>query len=75
MKRIRGGKRKRQQVVVGVPDRALTPNAGTAAVTGLCDLCVPRTSSMSRDQAVFVDQATGASLFSDAVLAEVDWLG
>ena len=37
MKRIRGGKRKRQQAVVGVPDRALTPNAGLAAVTGLCD--------------------------------------
>jgi hypothetical protein len=24
-------------VAVGVPDRALTPNAGLAAVTGLCD--------------------------------------
>jgi hypothetical protein len=35
VKRIRG--RKRQQVVVGVPDRALTPNAGMTAVTGLCD--------------------------------------
>jgi hypothetical protein len=33
MMRIRGGKR--QQVVVGVPDRALTPNAGMTAVTGL----------------------------------------
>jgi hypothetical protein len=28
VKRIRGGKRKRQQVVVGVPDGALAPNAG-----------------------------------------------
>ena len=27
----------RRQVAVGVPDRALTPNAGLAAVTGLCD--------------------------------------
>jgi hypothetical protein len=35
--RIRGGKRKRQQVRVGVADRALTPNAGMAAVTELCD--------------------------------------
>jgi len=35
--RIRGGKRKRRQVRVGAPDRALTPNAGMAAVTGLCD--------------------------------------
>ena len=37
MARIRGGKRKRQQVRVGVADRALTPNAGMAAVTELCD--------------------------------------
>ena len=37
MNRIRGGKRKRQQVRIGVPDRALTPNAGMAAVTELCD--------------------------------------
>ena len=35
--RIRGGERKRQQVRVGVADRALTPNAGMAAVTELCD--------------------------------------
>jgi Transposase DDE domain group 1 len=35
--RIRGGKRKRRQVRVGVADRALTPNAGMAAVTELCD--------------------------------------
>jgi hypothetical protein len=38
-------------------------------------LCVPKTSSTSCDQAIFVDQATGASLFSDAVLAGVDWRG
>jgi hypothetical protein len=35
--RIRGGKRVRRQVRAGAPDRALTPNAGMAAVTGLCD--------------------------------------
>jgi hypothetical protein len=34
--RIRGGKRKRQQVRVGAPDRSLTANAGLAAVTELC---------------------------------------
>ena len=34
--RIRGGSRKRQQPRVGAPDRALTPNAGLAAVTELC---------------------------------------
>jgi hypothetical protein len=33
--RIRGGKRKRQQVRVGAPDRSLTANAGLAAVTEL----------------------------------------
>ena len=37
MSRIRGGRRKRQQVRVGAPDRALTANAGLAAVTELCD--------------------------------------
>ena len=36
MNRIRGGSRKRRQVRVGAPDRALTPNAGLAAVTELC---------------------------------------
>jgi hypothetical protein len=38
-------------------------------------LCVPKTLSMSCGQAIFVDQATAASLFSDAVLAEIDWFG
>jgi hypothetical protein len=38
-------------------------------------LCVPKTSFTSCDQAVFVDQATDASLSSDTVPAEVDWLG
>ena len=36
MKRIRGRRRKRRQVRVGAPDRALTPNAGMAAVAELC---------------------------------------
>jgi hypothetical protein len=38
-------------------------------------LCDPKTSSTSRGQAVFVDQAADASLSSDAVLNEVDRLG
>jgi len=38
-------------------------------------VCVPRTLSTSCDQAIFVDQATDASLSSDAVLGEIDWLG
>ena len=37
MSSIRGGRRKRQQVRAGAPDRALTANAGLAAVTELCD--------------------------------------
>src|SRR5258708_26381208 len=35
--RIRGGKRSRLRVRVGAPDRALTANAGLAAVSELCD--------------------------------------
>jgi hypothetical protein len=35
--RIRGGRRKRRQARVGAPDAALTPNAGLAAVSELCD--------------------------------------
>ncbi len=36
MSRIRAGSGRRQQVRVGAPDRALTANAGLAAVTELC---------------------------------------
>jgi hypothetical protein len=38
-------------------------------------LCVPKTSSTSCDQVIFVDQATDARLSSDAVLTEIDRLG
>jgi hypothetical protein len=38
-------------------------------------LCVPKTSSTSCDQAIFVNQATEASLFSDAVLVGIDRVG
>jgi hypothetical protein len=34
-------------------------------------LCVPKTSSASRDQAIFAYQATDASLSSDAVLLKI----
>ena len=47
-------------------------SAGTATRQALW---VPRTSSTSRDQAIFVDQATDASVSSDAVLLEIDWFG
>ena len=38
-------------------------------------LWVPKISSTSSDQAIFVDQATDASLPSDAVLLKVDRFG
>src|ERR1017187_8924503 len=38
-------------------------------------LCVPKTSSKSCDQAIFVDQATGASVSSDPVLVKIDRFG
>src|SRR5437764_8520181 len=37
VRKIRGSKRKRRQVRVGAPDRALTANAGLAAVAEVCD--------------------------------------
>jgi hypothetical protein len=36
---------------------------------------VPKTSSMSCDQVILVDQATDASAFSDAVVVEIGRLG
>jgi len=38
-------------------------------------VCVPKTSSALRDQAIFVDRAVGASLFADAVLVEIGRFG
>jgi hypothetical protein len=46
---------------------------GTLAVAR--NLWVPKTSSTSRDQAIFVDRATDASMSSDAVLLEIDRFG
>jgi hypothetical protein len=42
---------------------------------GVVQVWVPRSSSTSRDQAIFVHQATDASLSSDAVLLEIDRFG
>ena len=39
------------------------------------ELCVPKTSSASCDQVIFVDQATDVSLPSDVVLLKVDRFG
>jgi hypothetical protein len=38
-------------------------------------VCEPKTSSKSCDQAIFVDQATDASVSSDAVLLKIDRFG
>jgi hypothetical protein len=47
----------------------------TAGPEALLALWVPRTSSTSCDEAVFVDHATDASVSSDAVLLKVDRFG
>jgi GntR family transcriptional regulator len=57
--------RKRLQLLDDVP----------AVISTSYYLYVPKTSSTSCDQAIFVDQGTNASLFSDAVLVEIDRLG
>jgi hypothetical protein len=52
--------------------------AGTSkwyVYTFIADLCVPKISSTSCDQAIFVDQATNASLSSDAVVLKADRFG
>ena len=64
----------RRQVTRPKPDRA--DRAVLAAVSRLLPgLWVPRTLSTSRDQSVFADQATDASLSLDAVLIKVDRFG
>ncbi len=57
------------------PGAGLSPGAPVLPAVARLDVCVPRTSSTSCDQAIFVDQATDASLSSDAVLIEIDRLG
>jgi hypothetical protein len=50
--------------------------ASTCSLAALrAGLCGPKISSASCDQPIFVDRPADASLFADAVLAEVDWLG
>jgi hypothetical protein len=45
------------------------------AMSETTELCVPKTSSMSWGQAIFVDRATGASPSSDAVPLKIDRFG
>ena len=57
--------------------RDTRPDPKEAALAGArcLNLWVPRNSSSSRDQAIFVDQTTDASLPSDAVLLKIDRFG
>jgi hypothetical protein len=55
--------------------QAVPAREAEAARTILPHLCVPKTWSMSCDQVIFVDQASDASLSSDAVIVEMDCLG
>jgi hypothetical protein len=48
---------------------------GAPVDQGIGNLWVPKISSTSRDQAIFVDQTTNLSVFSDAVPVEIDRLG
>jgi hypothetical protein len=64
---------------IGLGGVGLERSAGIAPSlflqAALPNLWVPKTSSTSCDQAVFVDQATDMSPFSDAVLVEADRFG
>src|ERR1039457_1632265 len=53
----------------------LPARAVHARVPDAAGLWVPKTSSTSRDQVIFVDRAAGASLPSDAVLLKIDGFG
>jgi len=56
-------------------DLVCSPELITAKEQSAGRLWVPRTSSTSRDQAVFADHATDASVPSDAVLIKFDRFG
>jgi hypothetical protein len=53
-------------------NRFLAYYEGFHAAELVIRLWMPRSPSTSRDQAIFVDQATDASLSSDAVLLKID---
>lgn len=58
------------------PIAASTGRPVAAAVIRIASgLCVPKTSSTLCDQAVFVDEASGVGLPSDAVPVEIDRFG
>ena len=61
----------------GVAVVGVTRSVGIGGLTwgALLALWVPRISSTSCDQAIFVDHATDASVSSDAVSLKIDWFG
>jgi hypothetical protein len=61
--------------IVPATGRARVLELHAAALVAVLDLCVPKTSSTSCDQAIFADQATDASVSSDMVLLKIDRLG
>ena len=63
------------EIISAAPWRTARSALGQAHYPGFYWLCVPKTSSTSCDQAVFVDHATGVSASSDAVLIEIDRFG
>jgi hypothetical protein len=66
------------QAVVEAPEEPTEEVAlggGVAVAVGLAPVWVPRTSSTSRDQAVFVDRAADESLSSDAVVLKIGRFG
>jgi len=66
----------RQQIIDGTLERGQpAPSITRLSQEHGYALCVPKTSSTSCDQVIFVDQATDALLSSDAVLTEIDRLG
>jgi hypothetical protein len=59
----------------GLAGEQIAHSLGRCCSVPASSLSVPKTSSTSCDQAVFVDQATDMSLFSDAVLVEAGRFG
>jgi hypothetical protein len=67
--RYRGGRTTRNAIVA--LQRPIAIRVRGLKARRVAGMCVPKTSSTSCDQAVFVDQAADVSPLSDAVLVEV----